>query len=45
MPKFLKKKLAFFGSLKIFNKLFIKDYVITNEDVKKLTLILDKERQ
>ncbi len=40
MPKFIKNRLIFLSSLKIFGKLFIKDYIITKEDIKKLTKIL-----
>ncbi len=40
IPKFIKNRLKFLGSFKIFGKLFIKNYIITKEDVKKLTKIL-----
>ena len=40
MPKFIKSRLNFLSSFKIFGKLFIKDYIITKEDIKKLTKIL-----
>ena len=44
IPKYFKDKLSFFESFHLLKKLLIKDYLITKEDVEKLTEILNEKK-
>ena len=45
IPKYFKDKLSFFESFHLLKKLLIKDYLITKEDVEKLTEILNEKNK